>query len=374
MKNISEVKRRRRFVVLVCFLLVFFLIIWNLFSKKNYTLEYSIDGFKIVEVFDKAQDNYYFRFQKANQEYAVVLPSTHFSSKKLVYQIEEFQDGDETCIKLYSNKLRFSPLCLRGTQQISYHLVHDAMSSKLEVVSEPYSETPKEYHNINVYNYMNHDYYIWNYRGFYHINESISEEIQLYDKDIYEPKLLSQVGDYLFVPDYNTDYSFDKVLLIHRKTGRQEVWNLDTPIFFDSLILGVYEDSIYLVDKHEKIEWKLTPSKKVQEKIGSEKTNGRTYQHGWQDVSITRLINQDYLFTGVFPISYELRDGLFAKFMEHSVLIREQKPTKIIAQVSDGVFFLENNILYAYFERYGEVQIMSSFEWNFNSNRIIFIF
>jgi len=136
----------------------------------------------------------------------------------------------------------------------------------------------------------------------------------------------------------------------------------------------IKEDSIYLVDKHEKIEWKLTPSKKVQEKIGSEKTNGRTYQHGWQDVSITRLINQDYLFTGVFPISYELRDGLFAKFMEHSVLIREQKPTKIIAQVSDGVFFLENNILYAYFERYGEVQIMSSFEWNFNYNRIIFIF
>ncbi len=374
-KKISALKRRRRLIFLLTILGLVFISCWFIFRKKDYTIEYELDNYHITEAFNKEKDYYSFIIKKGEKEYHTILPNSNFISKKLIYKIEELETTEETCVKLYSNKLRFTPLCRKENEQVSYHLVSSEMKQKLGEVFEKIPTTEEDtYKQIKIYNLLYQDYYIWNYRGFIHISDSKQEEINLFTKDIYDPKLVTQVKDYLFIPDYNRDHYFEKVTLINRKTGKQETWNLKNPIYFDSIILGVHEDSIYLVDKHEKIEWSLTPESKEQKKVGSESKIGLTFDGEWKEVSLTKLMNQDNTFSGLYPITYEINNGLYAKMNNASILLSKENVSKLVLQVSDGVFYLDKDTLMKYTDKYGCIKIMNYFEWNFNSNHVIYIF
>lgn len=370
----SNKKKRRRLVALLIFLSLCILILWLCFRKKDYTIEYKIEDYEIKETFYKEKDYYSFEIKKGEKEYHTILSNSHFLSKKLIYKVETLETKTESCIKIHSNKLRFTPLCKKNETEITYHLVSEEMKKKLNEPSKDLINTKESYNQIEINTLLYNDYYIWNYRGFYHLKEGIKETIHLFDKDIYEPKLLAKVGDYLFIPDYNSNYYFEKVTLLNRKNGNQEIWNLEEPIYFDSVLLGEKEDSLYLVDKHEKIEWKLDPKKKKMEKIGTESKGGVTYDQEFSNISMTKLINGEGIFKGVFPIEYKIENGLWKVLKENEILVREKSPEKIITTLENGVFYLEKENLYSYQEEYGEVKIMSYFEWNFNNDNVIFIF
>jgi len=375
MKKSSEIKRRRRLCFLLIVICLVLVILWLIFRKKDYEITYEIDHYQITESYVKEEDYYNFSIVKNNIQYQTIIPNSNFLSKKLIYKIEEFQDESTSCIRIYSNKLRFYPLCILENQMISPHLTEEEMKKNLGIEKIPTSSLLEEYQKLKIYNFLHHDYYVWNYRGFYHITENKKEEMNLFQKDIYSPKLIAQVGDNLWVPDYNENFFFTKAIVINRLTGKQEIWNLSTPIYFDSVILGSYEDSIYIVDKHEKIEWKITPKEKKQEIVGSESKEGITYQGKWENVSLRKLMNQDYTFQKLKPIWYEnATDGLYKIFLETKVKIRKNPISKIVYRNEDGVFYLVEDTLYKYTEEYGEVKIMSFFEWNFNSDNVIFIF
>lgn len=370
----SNIKKRRRLIAIVCIFLILIFISWLIFRKKDYTIEYEKNDYKIKETYNKEKDYYSFLISKGEKTYYTILPNSHFLSKKLIYEITTLETEEENCIKIFSNKLRFSPLCQKENTQISYHLVSEEMKEKLQEKEKEIPLQKDVYNQIEINTLLYNDYYIWNYRGFYHLKNDTKETISLFEKDIYEPKLLAKVEDYLFIPDYNSEYFFEKVTLLNRKTGKQEIWKLKEPIYFDSIILGELDGFLYLVDKHEKVEWKINPKKKTMEKIGNEKDGGTTYQNKWIDVSMTKLLNNDYTFKGIYPMEYKIENGLKAKIENQEILLKEQSPTKIITTLEKGVFYLQDDILYTYQEEYGEVQIMKFFEWNFNSTNVIFIF
>jgi len=370
----SNRKKRRRLIALLSIFVLCIFIFWVMFRKKDYTLEYKLEDYQIKETFNKEKDYYTFEIKQGEQVFYTVVPNSHFISKKLIYKIETLETEEETCIKIHSNKLRFSPLCQQENTQLSYHLVSEEMKNLLKENNKEIPVTKETYNQIEINSLLYNDYYIWNYRGFYHIKEGTTETINLFEKDIYEPKLLAKVGDYLFIPDYNANYYFEKVTLLNRKTGRQETWNLKEPIYFESVVLGEKDGFLYIVDKHEKVEWKINPKKKTMEKIGTESKGGTTYQNEFIDISMTKLINQDNTFTGIFPVEYKIENGLWAIGNNTKILLRKESPNKIVATLEDGVFYLEKDTLYTYQEEFGEVKIMNYFEWNFNSNNVIFIF
>ena len=94
---------------------------------------------------------------------------------------------------------------------------------------------------------------------------------------------------------------------------------------------------------------------------------GKTYQNGFQEVSLTKLINQDYTFNGHNLNEYVIKDGLY----KDNILIRRKSPDKIVKVLYDTVFYLDSDILYCYNDLLGEVKIMQLFEWNFNQNQMI---
>ena len=54
--------------------------------------------------------------------------------------------------------------------------------------------------------------------------------------------------------------------------------------------------------------------------------------------------------------------------------ISENKVKDIVYYDNESVYYLVDDILYKYSSEYGEVKIMSDFEWNFNYNNMIFVY
>lgn len=371
----AKIKQRRRLALLLIIILIIALVLFFLFRRKDYTVTYSVNDYEITESYHKEEDYYSFIIKKGETERFAIVYNQHFSSKKNIDQITEYQTETESCITISSNKVRIEPLCTKEETQISYHLVSDEMKEKLGVTSETKEDTIlTTYNNINVYHYRNHNYYIWNYRGFYHINENTTENIQLFDKDIYNPTLITQVNDTLVIPDYNADYYFDKVILLDMNTGRTTTWTLETSIYFDSAVLGVYQGDLYIIDKHEKTEWQLNIAKQKQERVGTEQKGGKIYDHEWTNVTMNRLLYQENTFKGTTILEYNIKkDGLYAIFDNHQMKIRESAPSKILSNTDNTVYYLVNDNVYSYNKEEGEKLLLNYFEWNFNSENVIFI-
>ena len=371
----AKIKQRRRLALLLIIILIIALVLFFLFRRKDYTITYSVNDYEITESYHKEEDYYSFIIKKGETERFAIVYNQHFSSKKNIDQITEYQTETESCITISSNKVRIEPLCTKEETQISYHLVSDEMKEKLGVTSETKEDTIlTTYNNINVYHYRNHNYYIWNYRGFYHINENTTENIQLFDKDIYNPTLITQVNDTLVIPDYNADYYFDKVILLDMNTGRTTTWTLETSIYFDSAVLGVYQGDLYIIDKHEKTEWQLNIAKQKQERVGTEQKGGKIYDHEWTNVTMNRLLYQENTFKGTTILEYNIKeDGLYAIFDNHQMKIRESAPSKILSNTDNTVYYLVNDNVYSYNKEEGEKLLLNYFEWNFNSENVIFI-
>lgn len=371
----AKIKQRRRLALLLIIILIIVLVLFFLFQRKDYTVTYSVNDYEITESYHKEEDYYSFIIKKGETERFAIVYNQHFSSKKNIDQITEYQTETESCITISSNKVRIEPLCTKEETQISYHLVSDEMKEKLGVTSETKEDTIlTTYNNINVYHYRNHNYYIWNYRGFYHINENTTENIQLFDKDIYNPTLITQVNDTLVIPDYNADYYFDKVILLDMNTGRTTTWTLETSIYFDSAVLGVYQGELYIIDKHEKTEWQLNIAKQKQERVGTEQKGGKIYDHEWTNVTMNRLLYQENTFKGTTILEYNIKeDGLYAIFDNHQMKIRESAPSKILSNTDNTVYYLVNDNVYSYNKEEGEKLLLNYFEWNFNSENVIFI-
>lgn len=371
----NNIKRIRRLIALLVLFVLLAIISFLLFQKKDYSVIYHVDDYEINEKYDKAKDYYSFVLKKDNKEYFTVIYDQHFTSKKIIYEVEDFTTEEESCILIRSGKARFTPLCRINDEQVSYHLVSDEMKSLLPIDNKSFSFDVKEnYKGVNIFNYLNATYYIWNYRGFYQIRESKKEEISLFSKDIYSPSLITQVGDILFIPDYDANYFFDKVYLLYMNTGKVDTWNLSDSIYFDSSVLGVYQNELYLVDKHEKIEWKLNLNKKKMERIGSENKGGKIYSNGWKDISMNKLLYQNNFFQGVNIYDFVIQNnGLYALIDNHYIRVRNNAPDSLIRSHDGYVYYFVGNQLFTYNDNIGEVLLLDYFEWNFNSENVIFV-
>ena len=364
-------KSKRRLVAVLFFFFFLFFLLFLFFHKKNYEIHYQLNDYEIKESFDKEKDYYYFEISKEAFKVNVALKNQSFFSKKLIYHLDTFEEDKETCLKIYSNKLRFYPLCTKDNEQVSYHLVSDAMKKHLEYNTK--EERKDTYENINIINYDYQEYYIWNYEGFYRLRNDYKEKINLFTRDIYEPKLLYQVRDLLFIPNYDNNYYFTSAYILNMNTGKYEEWNFKEKIYFESTILGTYEDEFYLVDKHEKKEWKVNLKKKKLTLIAESNEKGLTYQNGFQKIAVSKLVLQDYYFNGLDVYDYEMNNGLYRINKLGKEKILTESPKEIITSKDDTVYYLKDNTLYAYNPFYGEYPLMSYFEWNFNYKNVIFI-
>lgn len=372
----KKYKLRKSFVItsiIILAIIIFFIILKVLSNKDSYSIEYSYNDFKISENYDKERKEYYFEIYHNKIKYSFISDSNKTKKNKLIEKIEEYTDDDYTCLKTYSKYIENTVLCSHKNQQIDSHLVSNNLLEEL-MINKNKPEEKYRIENYIVYN--NDNVYIWNYKGFLNISSSKNDSIKIFNKDIYETKLIGSINNYILIPDYDQELNFNKIYLLDKSKNKVSTWNLEYDISFDSIILGTHDKSIYILDKSQKREYELVPHKKKMRIVGTANSKGIIYNKGvLKNVSLENIITNNLVFTTDNSYKYYLNDSkLLLDYYDYknSIKVSNNKIDKIVAFEKNTVYYLVGTKLYKYNPNIGEQLLIEYSDWEYNSINMIF--
>ena len=368
------IRKNKKKICLTLGIIFIVIIINNFFINKNYETTYKIDNIKVKESFDKDKNKYKFLFTKEELEYVVELEHKYIYKKELVDKIEVKEKNGIICIIPKSSKIDFYPLCYQDEELISYHLIEDK-----EFLGPSYYKKIKSkndsYNKIEISNLNNKKYYIWNYKGFYVIEDKKNTTINIFDNDIYNIPLSYKINNSILIADYENKYKFNKFYLLQTKNNKLKEISTDKELSFESYIMGDYKKKVYFVDKKNKKQYEIN-TKKLSINDISKNNNGKILENNeWKEITLNKLSNKEYFFTTYQSYNYKIIDNkLYLIIDNNQIKVSNYNIKDIIEVDGETVYYLVDDKLYYYNSSDGEVLIMSYFEWNFNYKNMIYIF
>ena len=361
------------FLILI-FIIAVIMIILSLIKDKSYSLEYNLDDFGVSENYISDSKSYYYQIFYNDITYDFMYHSKLIKDTKLIKDIELYTYEDYTCITIESDYIESNPLCSLKKEQIDYRLT----PVELELpVRKKIIEDKTDYENYQIYN-KDEKLLIWNYKGFNYLNKDKIEKINIFSKDIYNVSLIARVNNYVIVPDYEQEYSFNRIYVINLDNLKVDTWKIKYDISFDSYILGTNNKSIFLVDKKNKIEYELAPHKKKMRINAQDNRNGIIYKEGeLEREPVNSIINTKQVFTYKNDYKYTVEDQkLYLSYLDkkEKTLISNEDIKEIVYINEDSVYYLVDDTLYKYNLEYGETKLISFSEWKYNYQNSIIVY
>ena len=369
-------KKKKLMILFAVFALVviFSMMIIAFISPTDYELIYELNGHEIREIFDKDNRDYQFTITYENFEASMLIEAPYTKKRKLIDDISIIEEDGDFCIIMTSSDVEIYPLCYENGHQVDYNLSNLADDDfYTRPMLEPIEQKTA---GISLKTSPDRNYFVWNYRGYHLLSANRIEEIDFLEKESYYNNLAYATEDWLVTPNYDQNYAFTEMYAIDMKTGKVSTWKLNLEISFNSYYLGDVDGRIYLVDRKNKAEYELDPKKKKITRIDSSGT-GKVYDGSWNDLSMTKLSTDDYVFEKNLTYRYTLEDSsLYLSFrnIKEKMLVSSQKIDKIISARSDKIYYLVGDELYYYSLKYGENLVLSYSELKFNPLNSIFIY
>lgn len=342
-------------------------------APKSYEIEYKIDGQIIEEKYDKERGFYVFSTRIDEKEYAIAIRSGYLHKKKLIESLDFLNEEEERCLLMKSEKLEEYPVCYKNDELVDYGLITNQNEDFYK--REQLKRVDVQYEGINLKN-LERKYFIWNYRGYYFVDGEVRSEIKFLKDESYQNNLAYSDGEYIITPNYDQNYSFTEVYIINMKNGKLSRWDLKNEISFNSYYMGDIDGNIYIIDRKSKSEYKLNIGKKKIERIDKDGT-GIIYEDGWKEVSMSKLVSEDYAFGSGGIIEYTLEDNKLkvkCDGRKDVMLVTDKKVDKIISISDNTVFYLVGDEVYSYSFKYGENTMFKYGELNFNNKNSVFIY
>ena len=367
---------KKIFTLIFIFIITFTFYLVVLFLPKSYTLGYKIDNFKITETYILAKKMYEISINYNDQEYPLIFLDKYHKKRKIVQKITAVSNDDEKCLTIKINNKSNYPVCYKGDELMDFRLLSSKIQDIYSYLNKQYSnKIIKKYNNTNIYNYYNKDFYVWNYKGYDYISQNQDKTINLLNDDNYNNALVYKNQKYIITPNYDEKFYFTELLIINHNKLELFNINLDKEISYNSYYLGEINNNIYLVDKKNKNEYRININKESIKTVGSENKKGIIYTNKWEEISLNKLVNQEYIFPKPIKYDYKIVDNqLFLNVDNNLILISKNKVKDIIYIYNDEVYYLVQDILYVYSPISGEVKLLENNEWNFNHHNKIFIF
>lgn len=367
-------KKLRIMILLIILSFSFFLM--SYLKKRNYTLSYKVKNYEIKERYIKDDKKYYVTVNNKNDEYYFIIDSKYSRKRKLVNNIKLIKSDKYKCLSITFNGSIVAPSCIDSSSYISYHLVDNKiknkLSSKLYKTYKNKSKT-KTIKNMNINTLYGKKILVWNYHGFYYLEGSKNKEIKIFDRDIYNASLIGQIDKYLIFPNYNDSYEYKTFKILNIEDFKIKNLKLNDNMSEDSYILGTNEDSIFYYDKKYHQEFEFVPYKNRYRLV-----NNYIYEDGIKkDKSEIYLSNNETKFKYDTTYSYKLIDEVlyrYNKYNNHKERITDLKVKEIVKENNEEVYYISEDKLYVYSDKYGEVLILDYFELNFNYKNIFYIF
>jgi hypothetical protein len=333
---------------------------WYFYNRRqDYSVEYTLNGYNVTESFNVKHNIYYIKISNSDHTYETFLNINYSPRRKIVTEINFFKQDNMECIKLNDNILEY-PICKQNDEYVSYYY---------NTIFE--NEMLKKYNNIEIYDLMSHNYLVWNYRGFHFISGDKMQTINLFENDTYVPYLLQQMKESLFITDYDSKYEFNKYYLINMKKGTSKEYELERKLSSSSYILGVYKNSIYLIDPKVEQEYEINIKK------------GKIYQtspkllinNEWEKTTIDSILNQERTFVNDEYVFFKLIDKTLY-YVEGNIntKITNLSVDSIISYDKEEVYFIANGTVYNFKLNKGLTKVMKYSEWNFNYTNCVFVY
>ena len=367
-KNLSKKKLR---VMQIGFALVFLIFIIFLILPKNYTKIYNVDNIEVTEKYNKKNKVYYFTFKKDDKLLDFLSETKYSSDRELVSKIDVFKDDNNNfCLVPVSKKIDFKPICMQDDKNIHYSLVNEDLKNMIAKYLKKENKLIDTYEDYEIYN-DKFTYLLWNYNGFYFINKDTKKKINILDKEMYNISLAGYTMDYLVIPDYTAEYTFNNYYTIDFKNGNLKKKKIDRNVYFDSYFIGYQKNNLYIVDNKESIMYEFDAKKGEIDKIKAKILNNGS----WENVNIKTLINKKQEFSYKTNYKYTFIDNkIYLNYINSDIKKLVADNVSNIVRIKDkDIFYLKDSTLYHFNELMGEEKLLTHFEWNFNSNNMIFI-
>jgi len=351
-----------------------FLII--IFMPRDYSITYNIDDYQITETFNRNLGYYTFLIEYEGRIFPIIYEARASRNRRLITKIEKIYDEDIICLSAHIRN-QMHPVCYLGNDLISFHLLTGELRDYFQnLIPEHSTSIINTFGSMQIYNYLGAVYFVWNYRGYYLLSEEYNRNIGLINTDDYNNSLAFKVNEFLITPNYERNHNFNELFVINTRNLELSSFTFeDIEISYNSYFQGVLGRYVYLIDRRNRLQYRLNIRRNNIELIGTETRGGRWYNNGWEDASLIRMSNQELLFVQDRVHNFELYEGsLYYLINDFKVLISNQNVRSIIYIDNDRVYYLVDNVLYMFSNTTGEVRLMSNTEWHFNFQNKIFIF
>lgn len=202
------------------------------------------------------------------------------------------------------------------------------------------------------------------------------KSITLFSSDTYQQPLHAFLDEYYFVANYDESYDFQRMYLIHLKTGKVDTITSPVKVSFDAYIQGVVDGKIYILDRSNRIQYYFDSKDKLLHKCDNpadfiQYYNGKEFERR----NIYDGLNQDLYFVKEEVVStsnnqfleYDKTSGyyyLFKKKGEKYEVYRSltkslEELTYLFETDSTTHIYKDNGIVY---ENQDEVWYMSNTE------------
>lgn len=367
-------KKKLRLLLIIFLIITFLLLI--IFKDNSYSKVYDIDEYKVTEEFNDKQSYYYFQIKYNSLDYELLI-NHKYSGEKLITNITKYSEKEELCLVLELTIGNSTLVCSKDNKLINWNLISDNLKDKIpsKLIKE-YSENSYTEKDITIFNNIASKIYIWNYKGFDIIENGKLKTLNIFDDDVYDTNLIAKVNNYIIIPNYNQKYNFNKIIILNTKTDEIEEWELNYEISYDSYVMGSYENSIYLVDTKNKIQYELVPHKQKARIIATKNSQGLIYKKEWQKMTVNQMINNKETFTFNIIYNYQIASQkLYLSYINspNTIQVTNKQVDKIVAINDNEVYYLSQNKLF-YFNIYdGEKLLAQKEEWLFNNENKVFI-
>lgn len=417
-------------ILIVLFVLYYGVQVIFSFFDKGYNEIYYIESdnqkFEINESYISNQKNeknsYYIEINVDNKLFNFRLYDNLKKAKKIVRKISYVKGKEYSCLLpiFDDGKILTDSLCIKNDYKIYYNNIvgqDEIIDNYMNKISEyniddfkDDSEVTNVKNNIKIYDNIKDNLYfgLTSYKGLYNINYRITNkitEVDVFNNDVYNPTISTQINQYYIVADYNSTYEFTKFYLINLTTKDYETIESKHKISIDnSYIQGVVENSVYLIDKKNLKQYEIDiKSKKVIE-IDDSQSKIKYYNNGiWENRNMIDAINNNLLFDvngadislfessfdkvekiggeiSGFYLLYKYNNGSYDVYKSYTqnpneiIYIFTTTNKKNVVCVNNYIIYTYNNTVYIYENNKGIKKLLTYDELNYNKNINVFAY
>lgn len=389
------------------------------FFMRHHEIDYSIitkdNSYLIHEKLkvDGKKNTYYFKLVDDNQDtYIFNLEHDYNRQDEIVKDVKYFDDENLRCIfPIFKKGITGDIYCKYKKQQVSYSYLRQTNNSSLDKYINKLKKSgyiakswardtlPKKYTVYDIYrDNANEDtiFTVWDYRGFYIINNKKVIKKDFLNHDQYENNL-SYLTDNYYVSintDLNSGNMYASFYLYDILNGGKGRVDLDEQISFNMYINGSYDGKFYYTDLNTKKQYALDPDKETVKEVGNVKDGFKSIQGKklvtvaskeylksndiWTNDVVNNVLGNMYGAKEVKKSNdmyYFVTDtGDFYKTdklnLKNSVLLFHFDSVSEWKVKGDNVMVVSGDTMYYYDDVYGLLPIVTSNEFIYNYKNI----